>query len=113
MICRHPVSGRSCLCYRRSVSLRYFRKRLTSSTGRLAVSSRGAATSRLAFCCSSGSKRTQPFLLRRSEEHTSELQSLMRNSSAVFCLNKEHQVRKADHAAAHCIPKDSTQCTDA
>src|SRR3546814_7344517 len=26
--------------------------------------------------------------LRRSEEHTSELQSLMRNSYAVFCLNK-------------------------
>src|SRR3546814_8618114 len=25
----------------------------------------------------------------RSEEHTSELQSLMRNSSAVFCLNKK------------------------
>src|SRR3546814_2845412 len=26
---------------------------------------------------------------RRSEEHTSDLQSLMRNSSAVFCLNKK------------------------
>src|SRR3546814_6978808 len=26
----------------------------------------------------------------RSEEHTSELQSLMRISSAVFCLNKKH-----------------------
>src|SRR3546814_6904494 len=26
--------------------------------------------------------------LGRSEEHTSELQSLMRSSSAVFCLNK-------------------------
>src|SRR3546814_10476166 len=25
----------------------------------------------------------------RSEEHTSELQSLMRNSNAVFCLNKK------------------------
>src|SRR3546814_7909304 len=31
----------------------------------------------------------------RSEEHTSELQSLMRNSSAVFCLKKKtHQHRK-------------------
>src|SRR3546814_9032425 len=28
---------------------------------------------------------------RRSEEHTSELQSLMRNSSAVFCLKKKKQ----------------------
>src|SRR3546814_2383892 len=27
----------------------------------------------------------------RSEEHTSELQSLMRNSSAVFCLQKKQQ----------------------
>src|SRR3546814_9280521 len=27
----------------------------------------------------------------RSEEHTSELQSLMRNSHAVFCLNKQKQ----------------------
>src|SRR3546814_7024285 len=27
---------------------------------------------------------------KRSEEHTSELQSLMRTSSAVFCLNKKN-----------------------
>src|SRR3546814_7133977 len=27
--------------------------------------------------------------VQRSEEHTSELQSLMRNSSDVFCLNKK------------------------
>src|SRR3546814_1866461 len=30
-----------------------------------------------------------PYPLRRSEEHTSELQSLMRISYAVFCLNKK------------------------
>src|SRR3546814_2004676 len=29
-------------------------------------------------------------LMARSEEHTSELQSLMRNSYAVFCLKKQH-----------------------
>src|SRR3546814_8815781 len=28
----------------------------------------------------------------RSEEHTSELQSLMRHSSAVFCLNKKTHI---------------------
>src|SRR3546814_6542353 len=28
---------------------------------------------------------------RRSEEHTSELQSLMRTSYAVFCLKKKHR----------------------
>src|SRR3546814_4588895 len=32
-------------------------------------------------------------LTRRSEEHTSELQSLMRISYAVFCLEKETQTR--------------------
>src|SRR3546814_5313919 len=31
----------------------------------------------------------QPFVAVRSEEHTSELQSLMRISYAVFCLNKQ------------------------
>src|SRR3546814_3632196 len=30
------------------------------------------------------------YLLERSEEHTSELQSLMRISYAVFCLNNTH-----------------------
>src|SRR3546814_9780389 len=40
---------------------------------------------------------------RRSEEHTSELQSLMRNSYAVFCLKKKnHKYQKTDN----CI-KDS------
>src|SRR3546814_6758617 len=31
----------------------------------------------------------RPFATLRSEEHTSELQSLMRNSYAVFCLKKK------------------------
>src|SRR3546814_1670041 len=31
---------------------------------------------------------------RRSEEHTSELQSLMRNSYAVFCLKKKNKKHK-------------------
>src|SRR3546814_6699490 len=30
----------------------------------------------------------------RSEEHTSELQSLMRNSYAVFCLKKKNNINK-------------------
>src|SRR3546814_8503925 len=35
---------------------------------------------------------------RRSEEHTSELQSLMRNSYAVFCLKKKtHVMDDTDH----------------
>src|SRR3546814_9137837 len=37
-------------------------------------------------------ERSEGFL--RSEEHTSELQSLMRNSYAVFCLKKKKQPTK-------------------
>src|SRR3546814_10734019 len=33
----------------------------------------------------------------RSEEHTSELQSLMRSSYAVFCLKKKQQRRYTDN----------------
>src|SRR3546814_1755307 len=33
-------------------------------------------------------------LLKRSEEHTSELQSLMRTSYAVFCLKKKKQLQQ-------------------
>src|SRR3546814_5485086 len=34
----------------------------------------------------------KPLLYRRSEEHTSELQSLMRISYAVFCLKKKKEL---------------------
>src|SRR3546814_7280837 len=34
---------------------------------------------------------------KRSEEHTSELQSLMRISYAVFCLNKKKQKHKPEN----------------
>src|SRR3546814_507216 len=37
----------------------------------------------------------------RSEEHTSELQSLMRNSYAVFCLKKKHQPSSTSRAHYH------------
>src|SRR3546814_2169310 len=35
--------------------------------------------------------------LRRSEEHTSELQSLMRISYAVFCLKKKKKHKRTSH----------------
>src|SRR3546814_3410577 len=35
--------------------------------------------------------------VRRSEEHTSELQSLMRNSYAVFCLKKNNNTNQPIH----------------
>src|SRR3546814_6711205 len=42
-------------------------------------------------------------VMRRSEEHTSELQSLMRISYAVFCLknNTSHKIHTIPHAFNH------------
>src|SRR3546814_4683938 len=37
----------------------------------------------------------------RSEEHTSELQSLMRNSYAVFCLKKKKENKKRRKTTQH------------
>src|SRR3546814_2917621 len=42
-----------------------------------------------------GGHRAHP--LRRSEEHTSELQSLMRISYAVFCLKKKKKTKTHKH----------------
>src|SRR3546814_7315814 len=41
--------------------------------------------------------RRAPGERRRSEEHTSELQSLMRISYAVFCLKKKKQINSTTH----------------
>src|SRR3546814_5703320 len=41
----------------------------------------------------------------RSEEHTSELQSLMRISYAVFCLKKKRQHRTTSQNAKHNKPR--------
>src|SRR3546814_4362215 len=40
---------------------------------------------------------------RRSEEHTSELQSLMRISSAVFCLKKTNKIITKQYSETHTI----------
>src|SRR3546814_4914697 len=44
-----------------------------------------------------GSKATMS--AKRSEEHTSELQSLMRISYAVFCLRKQNELLTTDRAS--------------
>src|SRR3546814_4406402 len=41
------------------------------------------------------------FLASRSEEHTSELQSLMRISYAVFCLKKKKQAQQTSNHTTH------------
>src|SRR3546814_6375305 len=45
------------------------------------------------------------FPIIRSEEHTSELQSLMRSSYAVFCLQKTNQKRSQSSKSNHTPPR--------
>src|SRR3546814_3110683 len=40
-------------------------------------------------------------VVERSEEHTSELQSLMRTSYAVFCLKKKNEKTHIQHTTHH------------
>src|SRR3546814_5121695 len=64
-----------------------------------------------------GRNRVAPFVftgiqILRSEEHTSELQSLMRISYAVFCLKKkkkQQQIRTSIESSIFTISKQSTQ----
>src|SRR3546814_7462338 len=44
----------------------------------------------------------------RSEEHTSELQSLMRNSFAVFCLTKKQESHILAHMLVHTYQHNET-----
>src|SRR3546814_5193522 len=51
-------------------------------------------------------------VMARSEEHTSELQSLMRISYAVFCLKKKNTIRqRSTPACSSHKPKHQTQTT--
>src|SRR3546814_5598228 len=56
-----------------------------------------SALTGLPFHSADLSTRIRP---RRSEEHTSELQSLMRISYAVFCLKKKPNTRKIPHRSS-------------
>src|SRR3546814_10742166 len=54
------------------------------------TNSGGGACTRSASCWHNSQALMSPSVLSRSEEHTSELQSLMRISYAVFCLKKKN-----------------------
>src|SRR3546814_3322639 len=55
----------------------------------------------LAFLRRKWGQNTQELSKNRSEEHTSELQSLMRLSYAVFCLKKKNQLTNTREPLAH------------
>src|SRR3546814_3687589 len=82
----------------------------TSSEG-LSGSRDQRIPSALSSACSTGGRSSPPApaAARRSEEHTSELQSLMRISYAVFCLKKKtnrkthrHTPRQTIHTQTPC-----------
>src|SRR3546814_6470680 len=50
----------------------------------------------------------RPDFIRRSEEHTSELQSLMRISYAVLCLKKKHNETLLQSSRRTCLHQDTT-----
>src|SRR3546814_4869355 len=54
-----------------------------------------------------GEQRQQNENRRRSEEHTSELQSLMRNSYAVFCLKNKNTEEKTQHTPERTLKKNT------
>src|SRR3546814_7014283 len=91
--CALPIwRRRSCAC--RAHSRRPAEGRWCSSGAGCAAGPRGRRRGRpcrrTAACRSGTSRSRPPWLPRRSsEEHTSELQSLMRISYAVFCLKKK------------------------
>src|SRR3546814_7253264 len=53
-------------------------------------------------------RRSELHLYRRSEEHTSELQSLMRISYAVFCLKKKNNKRSESTPPNHTKTDNNT-----
>src|SRR3546814_3098733 len=57
--------------------------------------------------------RPEALAVHRSEEHTSELQSLMRISYAVFCLNKKHKettrINSSQPSTQHHTPKPTSK----
>src|SRR3546814_6606867 len=70
--------------------------------GRVPRESTASAGSSGRSCRSRGPGRKPSLRERsRSEEHTSELQSLMRISYAVFCLKKKNKNQKRSHSTTY------------
>src|SRR3546814_8333452 len=82
-------SGEGCVASGRGRGL-WFSSRATKVKRPLVTRTSSRLRPRVAMTSIRIATDVRPRLSTRSEEHTSELQSLMRNSSAVFCLTKQN-----------------------
>src|SRR3546814_4404566 len=98
MIRRPPRSTRTDTLFPYTTLFRSGRTRQSQGTGGPAPCAR-----RGAGCAGMAPLRVEEDASDRSEEHTSELQSLMRISYAVFCLKKKntHKQHTKEHTANH------------
>src|SRR3546814_6425324 len=113
MIRRPPSSTRT---YTRSPFTTLFRSSC-SVDGRITMSVRGSGTCAPALIRAPHRCRSAPSRRPRSEEHTSELQSLMRSSFAVFCLKKkkdqsQHYIERSEGMHESEIHKTKNLITD-
>src|SRR3546814_3501053 len=95
-----PISFRSPACWRSS---RAAIPRCCGGCGSISATRSSAARyccGRFIRCCCDGG---QWCIRLRSEEHTSELQSLMRISYAVFCLKKKNRYFFSHHSLTFLI----------
>src|SRR3546814_3385622 len=82
------------------------RRRLTRRAGAALLGGGGGEAEILERDAETSRPRTRPVLderQRRSEEHTSELQSLMRISYAVFCLKTKTHINRTQNTSSTTI----------
>src|SRR3546814_8781699 len=101
MIRRPPRSTRTDTLFPYTTLVRSSRRRCRRSPRKSRASANSAAGGATGPAMPPGSGG------HRSEEHTSELQSLMRNSYAVFCLKKKHKIKTYTHTTILPIPINS------
>src|SRR3546814_10223593 len=89
MIRRPPRSTRTATLFPYTTLFRSKRPKLASSTSHFMKAEMWSRTRKRSSRGTFKSQRASYALASRSEEHTSELQSLMRISYAVFCLKKK------------------------
>src|SRR3546814_3671906 len=92
-----PCASRSALAMSSSNTPASAQASISPGVSRGRSSDGDCAPSRSTRYCSANSRSTSP-PSPRSEEHTSELQSLMRISYAVFCLKKKNTLTNQDNS---------------